>query len=69
MLRISLSAAVACFTDGSLFKYRTREGDDFVFYVQLLFLQSDWAETTYEVLTVEPADPIRTMWTLARPLV
>jgi hypothetical protein len=47
---IPLSAAVAYFTDRSLFKYVTREGNAFVFYVQLLFLRSDWVETTSEVL-------------------
>ena len=43
-LRLSSSAAVACF------RYLTREGNAFVFYIQLLFLVSDWAETTNEVL-------------------
>ena len=47
---ISSSAAVASFTEMSMFKYLTREGNVFVFYVQLLFLRSDWAETTDEVL-------------------
>ena len=66
---MSLFAAVACINDGPMFKNLRREGNAFVFYILLFFLRSDWAETTNEVLTLEPADPTRAMWTLARPLV